>query len=169
MIFKKKFTLQYIALLLVYSVLILCAFNIRSILDFVNTSIMYLQYACLTVMIMTGVHLIICKLLYTLSFNAAVTIYDYIIHTIISIVFFSSIAYIVCALSFSKSIAIFVCSMIWIYFMVNIDSTSLINPFYYVGDPNSSAVHMYGQSMISLVLIIVTGYIRLQRPFFFKQ
>ncbi|MCF0126167.1 MAG: hypothetical protein HUJ68_10525 [Clostridia bacterium] len=133
------------------------------------TYIKDLAYDCLTVMIMTGVHLIICKLLYTLSFNAAVTIYDYIIHTIISIVFFSSIAYIVCALSFSKSIAIFVCSMIWIYFMVNIDSTSLINPFYYVGDPNSSAVHMYGQSMISLVLIIVTGYIRLQRPFFFKQ
>ncbi len=204
---KRKFNLQYSSFAIAYSILILFAFNIKSILDFVNVSIMYLPlYFIITVsnyntrvndigmieieymqnrnkllnyfkdiiieflgiLLIIIVHLVLYNFIYSMSFNLSVSIHDYIAHTYISILFFVGIACFVSTLTLSKSIAIFSCSIFWIYFMINIDSTSIINPFFYVGNPNSSVLYLYIQGVISVIFIIVTGYLKTKSPYFLQ-
>lgn len=208
MIQKKRLNLQYFVYPIVYSLLILFAFNIKSVLDFVNVSIMYLPlYFIITVsnyntkinnigmieieymqnrnkflnyfksviiellslIVIITVHLGLYIIFYRMDFNSSVSIYDYILNTYTSILMFVGFAYFVSSLTFSKSIAIFVCSIFWIYFMINIDSTSILNPFFYVGNPNSSVVYVYVQNIIGIGFIFLTGYLKTKSPYFLQS
>ncbi|MBS4455565.1 hypothetical protein [Tuanshanicoccus lijuaniae] len=208
MIQKKRLNLQYFAYSIVYSLLILFAFNIKSVLDFVNVSIMYLPlYFIITIsnyntkindigmieieymqnrnkllnyfkgviielfsiVVIIAVHLCLYLIFYRMDFNSSVSIYDYAMHTCTSILLFVGFAYFLSTLTFSKSIAIFVCSIFWIYFMINIDSSSILNPFFYVGNPNSSMVYVYVQSIISIGFIFLTGYLKTKSPYFLQS
>lgn len=208
MIHRKRLRLQCFAYPIVYSLLILFAFNIQSVLDFVNVSIMYLPlYFIITVanynniiidsgmteieyiqnrrkisryfmdiiieifnvIIIISAHLGLYIILYGMGFNSGVSLYSYVIHTCNSILFFVGFTYFVSSLTFNKSIAIFVCSIFWIYFMINIDSTSFLNPFFYVGNPNSSDIYLYLQSIIYFGFIFFTGYLKTKSPYFLQS
>lgn len=208
MMLKKRFNLQYFTFLIVYLLLILFAFNIESVLDFVNVSIMYLPlYFIITVSnyntkindigmieieymqnrnkflnyfknvildffsiaLIIFVHLGLYTVFYGGDFNLGVSIFDYILNAYASILLFVGLTYFVSTLTFSKSITIFICSIFWIYFMINIDSTSILNPFFYVGDPNSSSIYLYTQNIISIVLLCLTGYLKSKSPYFLES
>jgi|GEM_PF-3406176 membrane protein len=208
MILKKRFNLQYFTFLIVYLLLILFAFNIESVLDFVNVSIMYLPlYFIITVSnyntkindigmieieymqnrnkflnyfknvildflsiaLIIFVNLGLYTVFYGGNFNSGVSIFDYILNAYASILLFVGLTYFVSTLTFSKSITIFICSIFWIYFMINIDSTSILNPFFYVGDPNSSSMYLYTQNIISIVLLFLTGYLKSKSPYFLES
>ncbi len=205
---QKRLNLQYFAFLIVYSLLILFAFNIKSVLDFINVSVMYLPlyfiitvpnyntkineigmieieyiqnrnkslnyFKCVivdlfSIIVIIAVHLGLYVIFYKMNFNSSVSIYDYILYTYLSILLFVSFAYFMSTLTFSKSIAVFVCSIFWIYFMINIDSASILNPFFYVGNPNSPQLYFYAQSIISIGFILLTGYLKSKSPYFLQS
>lgn len=205
---KRRPHIQYFFFSLVYSVLILFAFNIKSILDFINVSIMYLPllfiimisnnntkiielgmveieylqnkhkiftyiknilYDLLAIVVTILVHLFLFITIYDISFNVAVSVIDYITYSSISILLFISFSYFMSTLTFSKSITIFGCSIIWIFFMINIESTLIVNPFFYVGNPNSSITYLYIQGIIILALLTATGYLKTKSPYFLQH
>lgn len=208
MLLKKRLNLQYFAFLIAYSLLILFAFNIESVLDFVNISIMYLplyfivtvstyntkvidigmieiEYIqnrkkylsyfknvfadILSIFVIILVQLGLYIVFYGFDFNSSVSIYKYMIHVYTSILFFVGLSYFLSTLTFSKSISIFICSILWIYFMINIDSTLVFNPFFYVSNPNSTSFNLYVQNIISLVFILLAGYFKSKSPYILQS
>lgn len=201
------FKIQPLFLLLGYSVLILMAFNIRNVLDFMNISIMYsplfflvfiakhntelkdilmleieyiqnkvkvlhflkdVFYSIMLICLSIVINLIVYILLYGWGFNFAVTVYDYVLYIFTSNFLFVSLMYFMSTLTFSKSISISILSVFWIVFMVDIESRSLINPFFYVGDPNSSLTYIFVQLGIGCVALFITAYLKTKSPYFLQ-
>lgn len=112
------------------------------------------------------INLLLFEIMYPFKFNQGVKLIDYFIITFIAITFFSSFSIFISNLTLNKSISIFIVTIYWIYFMINVMSQSIFNPFYYVANPAIYDNNLIVQIFIIIIFILGSLYLKRKSPYF---